>query len=223
MGANAAADRLTVEQLTESDVDAIRVAIRTALLNVHTSMPGIVKAFDKASQTATVQPAIQSEYVDLGMLTLPLIPKVPVLFLGGGGYVQTFPVAAGDECLLVFSERAIDGWFQNGGVSPPSDDRVHDLTDGFALVGFRSIANAIQDFDDEGAVFLVPDGGVYILGGKGTVSVPAEFTVKGDKLSDYLDIMATVINGLAPGSVQLYAAIASNPALAYKATKIKVL
>lgn len=168
MGTNAASDRLTVEQLTESDVDAIRVAIRTALLNVHTALPGIVKAFDKTSQTATVQPALQSEYVDLGVMTLPLIPKVPVLFLGGGGYVQTFPVAEGDECLLVFSERAIDGWFQNGGVSPPSDDRVHDLTDGFAIVGFRSMANALQDFEDGGAAFLVPDGGTLYLGGKGT-------------------------------------------------------
>lgn len=219
MGTSAGSTRLTLEQLTESDVDAIRVAIRTALLNVHTAMPGVVEAFDKVSQTATVQPALQSEYVDLGMLTLPLIPKVPVLFLGGGGYVQTFPVVKGDECLLVFSERAFDNWFQAGGVRAPSDDRTHDLTDAFALVGFRSLANALQDFADNGAVMLVPDGGVYYIGGVSGAQAPP----MGDNLLTYLGTIATAINALAPGAVLLPAAYqAANPTMPLLASKVKV-
>lgn len=162
MAGNAGAALKRDEVLEETDEAAIRAAVQAALMQVHTAMPGIVKSFDPASQTATVQPALQREYVDLGAMALPPVPKVPVLFLGGGGNALTFPVAPGDECLLVFSERAIDNWFQAGGVRDVSDHRFHDLTDGFAIVGFRSLPHKLSDFVTDGFELR----GTGYLGGK---------------------------------------------------------
>lgn len=45
---------------------------------------------------------------------------------------------AGDECLVIFADRCIDFWWQNGGVQEPVDDRVHDLSDAFCIVGPQS-------------------------------------------------------------------------------------
>jgi hypothetical protein len=56
----------------------------------------------------------------------------------------TFPVAAGDECLVVFASRCIDGWWQNGGVQPQALFRMHDLSDGFVFAGFRSNSKVVS-------------------------------------------------------------------------------
>lgn len=56
-------------------------------------------------------------------MDLPILPDVPVVFPGGGGFALTFPVAAGDECLVVFASRCIDAWWQSGGVGEPMEPR----------------------------------------------------------------------------------------------------
>ncbi len=106
--------------------------------DLHTSMPGIIKSFDPAKQTATVQPAIKRIFAGQDAVDLPLCVDVPVIFPAGGAVVLTFPVAAGDECLLFFAERSIDNWWDRGGTQLPSEYRIHDLSDGFALVGVAS-------------------------------------------------------------------------------------
>ncbi|MCH7305633.1 Gp138 family membrane-puncturing spike protein [Acinetobacter higginsii] len=114
--------------------------IKAALLDVHTSMPGIIINFDPLTKTASVQPAIQRVFLtpegEEQPENLPPCEDVPVYFPSGGGCSLTFPVKAGDYCLLMFSERCIDNWFINGGTAPPDDYRQHDLSDAFALVGF---------------------------------------------------------------------------------------
>jgi hypothetical protein len=133
-----------VDEQRFAEADPVRLTIREMLMMVHTGMPGIVQSFNRETQTAVVQPAIQRLIVgESEPVTLPVCPDVPVFFPGGGGYVLTLPVAQGDECLLQFSERAIDFWFDRGGVQQPSEVRTHDLSDGFAFVGFRSKPNFI--------------------------------------------------------------------------------
>lgn len=108
-----------------------------------TALPGIINTVDLAKQTCTVQPAVQMKYTDprtqaVQWLTLPLLLDVPLQFPQGGGFSLTFPVRAGDECLVVFASRCIDDWWANGGVQRQPDLRMHDLSDGFAIMGFRS-------------------------------------------------------------------------------------
>ena len=78
---------------------------------------------------------------------------MPVVFPGGGGFALTFPVAAGDECLVVFASRCIDAWWQSGGVGEPMEPRMHDLSDGFALIGVRSQPAHVSRRDVGSAAF----------------------------------------------------------------------
>jgi len=75
----------------------------------------------------------------------PLI-DVPVLVLGGGNGAITFPIQQGDECIILFNDRELDNWFQNGGVQTYSTSRTHDLSDGIALVGLRSLPNVLNNY-----------------------------------------------------------------------------
>ena len=102
------------------------------------SMPGIVQSFDPDTVTVVVQPAIKGYEPDSNGInqstTLPLLVDVPVVFPRGGGCTLTLPVKAGDECLVIFADRCIDFWLQNGGIQDPVDERMHDLSVAFGIV-----------------------------------------------------------------------------------------
>lgn len=132
-------------EVSADSYTGIQAQIDSAMLNLHTALPAIVISFDADERTVTAQPTVQRVFSEgegfSGAHNLPPCVDVPVVFPMGGGYELTFPVAAGDECLLIFAERCIDGWFGSGEPTPPQDYRKHDLSDAFAIVGVRSLAN----------------------------------------------------------------------------------
>ncbi len=67
----------------------------------------------------------------------------PVLSVQGGGVGAIMPVAVGDECMVVFSDRCISAWFATGQPMPLPDFRMHDISDGFVLVGLNSFQNLL--------------------------------------------------------------------------------
>ncbi len=137
------------ETLTPAETAALKKDILSSL---HCAMPGIVESFDAATQTASVRPALKHSSA-----ALPLIRDVPVFFPGGTASGITWPVTSGDECLLVFADFDIDRWFENGEVREAASDRMHDLPDAFAFVGFRSREKALEYFPESPQFF---DGAV---------------------------------------------------------------
>ncbi|MDE2403042.1 MAG: hypothetical protein KGL90_15405 [Burkholderiales bacterium] len=142
--------------------EALRMAMGGHQAQMWTALPGLVVSFDASSMTAVIQPAIGGVQTDQSgerqATTLPLLADVPVVFPRGGGCTLTFPVTAGDECLVVFSSRPIDSWWQSGGVQRPADARMHSLADGFALVGPMSKAKAISAVSTSKVQLRTDDG-----------------------------------------------------------------
>lgn len=60
----------------------------------------------------------------------------------------TYPITAGEECILLFNDREIESWFISGQVQPEAYTRMHDLTDCIAIVGLRSMAKMITILAD---------------------------------------------------------------------------
>lgn len=110
--------------------------------DIWTALPGIIQSFNAAEKTCVVQPAIKAQALNpdgtTQWITLPLLLDCPVQFPSGGGYTLTFPLAQGDECLVVFANRCIDAWWQSGGVQVQAELRMHDLSDGMVIAGFSS-------------------------------------------------------------------------------------
>lgn len=129
----------------------VRQALDVRLGAMRVSMPGRIESFDAATQLARVTPLLKEEYEnDEGAAVveaLPVINNVPVFIPGGGTFVDTFPIAAGDECLLIFSDRSLDVWKERGGVVDPVAADRHTLTDAVALVGVRSKPNKATEYD----------------------------------------------------------------------------
>jgi hypothetical protein len=159
----------SLEELLRSAFEAMQARIWTAL-------PGVVQSYNAAVQTVVVQPAINGKQrLDDGTWTptqLPLLLDVPVQWQGGGGATLTFPIKKDDECLVVFSSRCIDRWFAKGfadGGTPkqpnaennPPQFRMHNLSDGYALVGVRSAPRALP-VDTVSATLMSDDASTSI-------------------------------------------------------------
>lgn len=108
-----------------SPVDALLSMIDSRLLDVNTAIPGVIQSY--ANGIASVLPTGKKRFADGEVLSFPIIPNVRVCwpsFSGGKAGIKA-PVRAGDSCLLVFSQQAVDG----------SDDRrMFDLQDAYAVM-----------------------------------------------------------------------------------------
>lgn len=163
----------------------IKQGVNTRLKELHTSMPGIIVSFDPTAQLASVQPAIKrifktddGEKEILIAENLPILINVLVQFPRGGGFSLTFPVATGDECLLVFCERSIDTWHKFGTVREPGARRFHALSDATAFVGLSSIPNKIPDYDPVNVQLKKDDGSAFITLKQDEIEMESDTLIK---------------------------------------------
>lgn len=107
---------------------------------------GQIQTFDRTKKTATVGLLFKRVLADGTIQSYPLLLDCPVFTLQGGGGSLQFPIAPGDQCLVLFSDRNLDAWFQNGAAAPPLDGRLHDLSDGIALVGVNALNSSLPPY-----------------------------------------------------------------------------
>jgi Phage protein Gp138 N-terminal domain len=188
-----------------------------------TSMPGIVKDVNFLAMTCTVQPAIQGVYTNdtdsQTYINLPLLVDVPICFPSAGGFLLTLPLKANDEVLIVIASRCIDSWWQSGGVQPPMEMRMHDLSDGFAIPGPRSQVNlpggAISPTD---AQFRDSAGVTYVsIGASGKIGFQNSVVSLKTTLSDLqsaLNAFMTTLSGFSGGGSPVTQAMLQVPASA---------
>lgn len=154
----------TVDERTASVGEAIRAAAHKSSVGIRVAMPGIIESFNRGQQTVTVRPAIREVLRDGGAETeieIPLLVDVPIVLPRAGGYLLAFVPEAGDECLVVFADTCIDGWWQSGGVQSQAERRRHDLSDGFAIPGPWSQPN-LPELPEKGVRLQDKDGEIYI-------------------------------------------------------------
>lgn len=163
------------EELT----DVMNDAMITALANTHTIV--IAKVTSVGSTTIDAQPVIQ-RVVDGQAVTLPVFPSIPPVFLSGGASYDAHPIAVGDYCLLLVSERCFDRWYGGADNVPPIEQRMHDYSDCFALVGVspasmaKTIPATIERFGDSTVTGDWTHTGNYTLIGNLDVSLNTDST-----------------------------------------------
>src|SRR5260221_1425628 len=130
--------------------DAVRQVFLYHQNNIHVSLPAVIVDYDFTKQKATVQPLLNKAWADGTNTPMPKLENVPVIFPRSGGASLTFPVNAGDTCLLIFIERSTDLWLTVGGQVTPDDQRKFDLSDGVAIMGlFPFVENSQAANNDD--------------------------------------------------------------------------
>lgn len=161
-------------------VDIIQRAVKDALADTHTATVGRVVAVNEF--TVDIQPVINAVYNGEDIV-LPLFAEVPLINLQGGGSYLHMPVAVGDYALVFFTERSFDRWYAGTDEVRPPELRMHDYSDGFAIVGVNNQAGALQ----------IPDVITMI----GDALVQGDHDRQGDTMhtGDYILTGDMIING----------------------------
>ncbi|HDZ1216308.1 Gp138 family membrane-puncturing spike protein [Klebsiella pneumoniae] len=165
------------------------VIMKSVKKTLRVAMPGVIQSFDPENLTCVVEISVFSvkpegksvDRLDVDNVFYPLILDAPVIFPRGGGVTLTFPVKEGDECLVVFADRCIDFWWQNGNVQNGSRGRMHDYSDAFVIPGPQSQAKKISGISTTAAQLRTDDGSAFIelaAGGAVTINSP-QTTVNG--------------------------------------------
>ncbi len=205
--------------------------------SIWTAMPGIVQSVDLEAMTCEVQPAIQGTIEDengvLQSVNLPILVDIPICFPNAGGFIITFPMAKGDEVLVVMASRCIDAWWQSGGIQRPMEARMHDLSDSFAIPGPRSQPNVATSISSTDLEIRNKAGSVYISitsGGKigfqnATTSLKGVLTDLETAVNTFMTALAALSGGAAPATQAMLQvpAAAAVTALAPVLTKIGAL
>lgn len=125
---------------SEELYESMNEALSFAMANLHTTVICKVEAVNE--KTISCKPVI-NRVVNGESKELPLFTDVPPVFMSGGSSYTAYPIAVGDYCLLFITERCYDAWFFGEDFVNPIEMRMHDYSDGFALVGIKNKAGAI--------------------------------------------------------------------------------
>lgn len=189
-------------QISNDPEEASRIALEGLQANMWTALPGVVTDVDLEKMTVSVQPTIQGSILNEDGTTtsvnLPLLVDVPICFPSGGGFTITFPVDEGDEVLVVFASRCIDAWWQSGGIQRPMEARMHDLSDGFAIIGPKSQPNVVGSISDSSVQVRNDAGTAYVeidSTGKVKLVAPAEIDITAPlvKITGALTVSSTIV------------------------------
>lgn len=173
-----------------NEQDVIQMVQKKGKLEVTNALPGIIRSFDPETVTCEVDIAVKVNLTKAGTLyedyqyesaNYPILVDLPVIFPRGGGVTLTFPIKEGDECLIVFSSRSIDFWWQNGGVQERADGRILDLSDAFVIPGPQSQVKKISGISTTAAQLRTDDGSAFIeVASNGAVTITSpQTTVNG--------------------------------------------
>lgn len=102
-------------------------------LHLEKVIPGIVQSYDKATNRATIKPAITGIATQGAKVPKDVLNNIPVLQLGGGDVTMTFPIKAGMTGWLIASDRDISIFKSIKSETAPNTPRKHKYQDSFFI------------------------------------------------------------------------------------------
>ncbi len=169
--------------------DVLNFHERSVKLSLNCHAIGEIQSFDPEFQTAVVTISYLKTFLQLGTpestfsgqdvtgatsvttQAYPTLHDVPVICLGGGLGSLTFPITAGDQCLILFNDRDLSNWFAGSSSSAPATPALHSFSDAIALVGIRNMPNVLTDYSDDSVVLTYGDNSLEIGADSATLTV----------------------------------------------------
>lgn len=193
----------------DSILGMLRLVLRKFLAQTDDMLPAKVIAYDRALNRATVQPMIQMVTTDGQRVSRAQVVSLPVLNLGGGGFVLSFPISPGDLGWVKASDRDISLFLQGYVETAPNTGRMHTFSDalfipdvmtGWTVDGGDSESVVLQSLD--GVVRVALSATTLTLTAP-TVIIDAAATTCSGTLTVDGDIETTGGDVIAPGGITL--------------------
>lgn len=128
----------TLQQLKSEIFKGLRVCVPGSISAINVSDGTVDVSIGLMQNIAQPNPPMSLD------ISYPTLPHCPVFTLQGGGVGAVMPIKINDECLVIFSDRALDNWFSTGEAMPLPSLRMHDISDGIVLVGLNSLSDILK-------------------------------------------------------------------------------
>lgn len=192
-------------QLLEEVIAAAGQEIRSA-------MPGVITGVAADRSTASVQPAVRRAGADGDD---PVIPDVPVLWPRSSKGRITWPLEAGDGCLLIFADRSLEEWESADGEKAveATDPRTHDITDALCIpLGLGRGSTSPTDID------LEVESGAVNVGGDAVACV--DYLLKGTSFNTAHGTLLGALSSAFGAEATAYGQLAADPSHSSYATEL---
>lgn len=146
--------------------------------SVNGMLPARVIAFDRTANRVQVQLLITMLTTDGSQVERQQLASLPVLLLGGGGYMLNFNIKTGDLGWVCASDRDISLFLQSYAQAPPNTARMFSFSDGLFIPDVMR-GYTIDPDDAENAVLQNLDGTVKIALTPTGVVITGDLRVKG--------------------------------------------
>ena len=150
--------------------NVFRFILRKFLQEVDDMMPATVLAVTADRYYVTAQPNIMVLGTDGSLTGRAAVAKIPLLNLGAGGFLLSFPVKNGDQGWIKASDRDISIYMQKQAPAGPNTNRLHSFEDGVFIPDIvRTWALAKEDAAN--AVWQSADGTIKITMGLDQIKI----------------------------------------------------
>lgn len=134
--------------ITPTLAEFFRHALDSRLIDFHTATIGEVQHYDAKKQTVDVVPQIKRAVATVSE-SLPIIPDIPVLFSRANRFFVSMPIKSGDFVQIIFNERSIHAWLQDGREGAPDNDETHGFHGAVAIPGVYPFSQPLGDAHKE--------------------------------------------------------------------------
>lgn len=150
----------------------MRFAFYKLLQGVNGMLPAKVIAYDRTTNRVQVQLLIAVVTTNGAQISRPQIASLPVLVLGGGGFMLSFNLNPGDLGWVIANDRDISLFLQTYHQSAPNTGRIKNFADGLFVPDIMT-GYTINSEDASNAVLQSTDGTVKISLGTGKITISA--------------------------------------------------
>lgn len=132
---------------------AMRLILTKFLQGVDDMLPAQIISYNRASNIAQVQPLIPFVTTSNTLVNRAQVLSVPVLQIGGGGFVLSFPIVTGDLGWIKANDRDISIFKQTLQSSAPNTQRKHKFSDAMFIPD--TMLKGVSIADDDAANLVI--------------------------------------------------------------------
>ncbi len=151
--------------------------------NTDGMLPAKIISYDRTKNRAIVQPLIKVVATDGTQYDRPIIASIPVLQIGGGGFILSFNLAKGDLGWIKANDRDISLFLKSYTAEAPNTNRVKNFSDG---VFIPDVMTGYNISNGDTAVLQSLDGSIKISLNNSLITIKNKSTE--------IDISATGVN-----------------------------
>lgn len=196
-------------------------AASRAMRNLYTCAPAKVVKWDSSNGRANCQILVKrvdkDEEDEDVVSSYPVVPGVPVHFIGAGGFRLTCPIKDGPDGsettgLLIFSHLSLDKWLSGSGSEvEPEHNHDHALGDAIFIPGLKPFGAPWGSMPDEMSIGDDSDGNGRIHFKSGEIDLGDGATKQVARKGDKTKTLITVTMGTGPLALAIVAIIITDP------------